>query len=94
MLFTHDAPAQVRGLKGGMPGVPWNVREAAKHVRGLLREAVERAQPSFVVHGHWHRTHRERIGEATEVVGLSADGMANSTALLTISPALGVTYMG
>ncbi|WP_419932246.1 metallophosphoesterase family protein [Candidatus Poriferisodalis sp.] len=94
VLFTHDAPAQVRGLKATMPGVPWDLREAAKHGRGLLREAVERTQPSFVLHGHWHRTHRERIGEATEVFGLSADGMANSAAHLTTHPALGVRYMG
>ena len=93
VLFTHDAPAQVRGLKPGMSGVPWDLREAAKHGRGLLREAVEQTQPAFVVHGHWHRTHHERIGDVTEVFGLSADGMNNSNAHLSIQPALAVSYM-
>ena len=93
VLFTHDAPAHVRGLKPAMSGVPWDLREAAKHARGLLRDAVERTQPSFVVHGHWHRSHRERVSEAIEVFGLSADGMSNSCAYLTMQPTLTVSYM-
>ena len=94
VLFTHDAPSQVRNLGPGMSGVPWDLRQAADAGRGLLGEAVERTRPAFVVHGHWHRTNRERICDATEVFGLCADGLANSTAHLTISPELAVSYMG
>lgn len=94
VLFTHDAPAQVRGLKAGMSGVPWGIQQAAKQARALLGEAVERTRPALVLHGHWHHTNRERISEATEVFGLSADGMANSSALLTTRPALSASHMG
>ena len=93
VLFTHDAPAQVRNLKSGMSGVPWDIEQAANDGRRLLAEAVEHTGPALVLHGHWHRTNRERISDTTEVFGLSADGMRNSTAYLTTSPELAVSYM-
>ena len=93
VLFTHDAPAQVRNLTSGMSGVPWDLREAADAGRRLLGRAVETTRPALVLHGHWHRTNRERIDEHTEVLGLSADGMSSSTAYLTTQPALTASHM-
>ena len=92
VLFTHDAPKQVQNLKPAMTGVPADLRHAADEVRKLLAEAVTRTNPAYVLHGHWHQPNHERIGDATDVFGLSADGSHNSTALLTTRPALHVTY--
>ena len=93
VLFTHDAPVQVRNLGSGMSGVPWDLREAADAGRRLLGRAVESTEPALVLHGHWHRTNRERINDTTEVLGLSADGMNNSTAYLTTRPTLAASHM-
>lgn len=93
VLFTHDAPAQVRNLTSGMSGVPWDIQQAATESRKLLGRAVDQTRPAVVLHGHWHRTNREQIGESTEVFGLSADGMANSTAYLATHPELAVSYI-
>lgn len=93
VLFTHDAPAQVRNLGLGMSGVPWAVRQAADAGRRLLGRAVDSTRPEVVVHGHWHRTNRERINDTTEVLGLSADGMNNSTAYLATQPTLTASHM-
>ncbi|WP_419853287.1 metallophosphoesterase family protein [Candidatus Poriferisodalis sp.] len=93
VLFTHDAPAQVRNLGPGMSGVPWDLRQAADAGRGLLSRAVEATEPALVLHGHWHRTNRERINNTTDVLGLSADGMNNSTAYLSTQPTLTASHM-
>ena len=92
VLFTHDAPAQVQNLKPAMANVPADLRHAAEEVRRLLAEAVERTDPAYVLHGHWHQPNHERVRGGTEVFGLSADGSHNSTALLTARPALGVAH--
>ena len=91
VLFTHDAPAQVQNLKPATTDVPTDLQQATEEVRRLLAEAVERTNPAYVLHGHWHQPNHERI-DATEVFGLGADGSHNSTALLTTRPALDVTY--
>ncbi|MDE0495538.1 MAG: hypothetical protein OXH54_16465 [Acidimicrobiaceae bacterium] len=49
-------------------------------------------KPLYVLHGHWYQHNHEQICGTTEVFGLSADGIPNSTALLTTRPALDVTY--
>ncbi len=92
VLFTHDAPAQVTGLKSGMTGIPFDVLREAEHGRRLLAEAVERTQPEFVLHGHWHQANAERISERTEVFGLAEDGRSNHTALLRTEPTLVASY--
>ncbi len=93
VLFTHDAPAQVRNLKGGMRGIPLETWQAINQMRLLLAEAVDRAQPRLVIRGHWHRSHRERISAATESVGLANDGRRHYLAWLTADPELHVSYM-
>ncbi|WP_419554624.1 metallophosphoesterase family protein [Candidatus Poriferisodalis sp.] len=92
VLFTHDAPAQVQGLKSGMTGIPFDVLREAEHGRRLLAESVDRTQPEFVLHGHWHQANRERIGERTEVIGLSEDGRQNHAALLSTKTSLVAAY--
>ncbi len=92
VLFTHDAPAQVQNLKSAMR-LPPDLQHACEEVRRLLAEAVEQTDPAYVLHGHWHQHNHEQIVRSTEVFGLSADGIPNSTALLTTRPALQVTYM-
>ena len=92
VLFTHDAPAQVQNLKSGMLRVPWETQKAAKHGRLLLAGAVDRTQPDYVLHGHWHQANRERINDRTEVIGLAEDGRHDHTALLSTQPTVVATY--
>ena len=91
VLFTHDAPAQVQNLKSAIT-LPPDLQHAVEEVRRLLAEAVEHTNPAYVLHGHRHQHNHEQIGASTEVFGLNADGNHNSTALLTTSPTLHVTY--
>lgn len=93
VLFTHDAPAQVQGLVSGMRGIPLETLRAADHRRRRLAGAVDRTQPAYVLHGHWHRANRERISDGTEVVGLAEDGRRDHTALLQTHPFLEVSYV-
>ena len=92
VLFTHDAPAQVQNLKSGMTGIPWDIQHAADNGRRRLAEAVDRTQPTYVPHGHWHQANQERISECTEVIGLAEDGRRNSNAWLTTQPELHASY--
>lgn len=92
VLFTHDAPAQVQGLKSGMSGIPIDVQRDAEHGRRLLAEAVDQTQPAYVLHGHWHQANQERVSERTEVIGLAEDGRQNHTALLSTLPMLVAAY--
>ena len=93
VLFTHDAPAQVLGLRGGMPNVPEETQDAIREGRQLLAEAVDAAQPRLVIHGHWHRSHREQITNGTESVGLANDGYPDYVARLTAGPDPQVDYI-
>ena len=88
VLFTHDAPAQVQNLESGMRGVPWETQKAANHGRLLLAGAVDRTQPAYVLHGHWHQANQEHISDRTKVLGLAEDGRPNSTALISTQPTL------
>lgn len=91
VLFTHDAPAQVRRIKGGMGGIPWETQHSIQQMRLLLDQAVDHTQPRLVIHGHWHRSHRERISPVTESVGLANDGRRDNIAWLTAEPELHVS---
>lgn len=93
VLFTHDAPAQVKGLKLGMTGIPIDVEQEADRGRRLLGEAVERTRPAYALHGHWHQANRERVNDGrTEVLGLAEDGRRDHTALLLTQPTLVAAY--
>ncbi len=92
VLFTHDAPAQVRHIKGGMRGIPFETQHAIAQMRLLLARAVDHTQPRLVIHGHWHRSHREQISAATESVGLANDGRRDHIAWLTAEPELHVSH--
>lgn len=85
VLFCHDAPRGVRGLRSGLPWqVPAGIEAQARDVRDLLRSAVEETSPSLVFHGHWHQRNRERLNDnATDVVGLAADGWPGCCAVLS-----------
>ena len=92
VLFTHDAPAAVRNIKGGMHGIPAETQHAITQMRLLLDRAVDHTQPRYVIHGHWHCSHREQISPHTESVGLSNDGRQDHTAWLTAEPELHASY--
>ncbi len=92
VLFTHDAPAQVRHIKGGMRNIPFETQHAIAQMRLLLAQAVDHTQPRLVIHGHWHRSHREQISPTTESVGLANDGRRNHIAWLTAEPELHASY--
>ena len=90
VLFCHDAPTGVRGLRSGLHWqVPVHIEAQAGKVRRLLRAAVDRTKPRLVFHGHWHQRNHEHLrGGATEVFGL-ADGAAswsNCAAVLDTAP--------
>ena len=90
VLFCHDAPAGLRGLRSGLAWrVPPRIAAEAAEVRRLLRAAVDRTEPRLVFHGHWHQHNRERIrGGATEVFGLAdgAEAWSDCAAVLHTSP--------
>ena len=84
VLFCHDAPWGVRGLRSNLPWpTPDEVLDQADDVRWLLRTAVDRTGPRLVFHGHWHQPNRERLpGTASEVFGLAAAGWPGCAAVL------------
>ena len=71
VLLTHDAPAQVRGLRSGMAFIPPEIEVEAHGTRLLLAEIVDQTRPRAVFHGHWHMRNHEWISERTEVFGLN-----------------------
>ena len=84
VLFCHDAPWGVRGLRSGLPWqVPDPIATHADDVRRLLRAAVDRTEPRLVFHGHWHQRNRDSIGNRpSDVFGLAADGWPGCVAVL------------
>ena len=71
VLFCHDAPAGVRGLRSGLDyRPPAQIEAAAGDVRALLRDVVDRTGPRLVFHGHWHHPNRDHLaGTGAEVIG-------------------------
>ena len=86
VLFCHDAPAGVRGLRSGLNyRPPTHIEAAANGVRALLRSVVDRAVPRLVFHGHWHYANREHLADTgAEVIGLDADGWPGCAAVLDL----------
>ena len=96
VLFCHDAPAGVAGLKG-LPQalIPDWILAECREVRDLLREAVERTEPGLVFHGHCHQSNHEHIRDGdTEVFGLNRDGKAGSIAVLHLEDAGRAQFAG
>ena len=86
VLFCHDAPTSVGGLKG-LPEalIPSWLLAECNEVRHLLQTAVEGTKPHLVFHGHWHQTNHEHIrGGNTEVFGLNRDGRASCIAIVDL----------
>ena len=66
VLFTHDAPGAVRGLRGVPESlIPNCILAQCKDVQDLLQDAVEETKPQLVFHGHWHERNHEHIGAYT-----------------------------
>ena len=86
VLFCHDAPAGVAGLKGLPPAlIPDWILAECRDVRDLLRETVEQTAPDLVFHGHWHQSNFDHIRDGhTEVFGLNRDGKSDNIALLDL----------
>ena len=84
VLICHDAPDRTPGLISGLPWqMPPHLRTEADTVQALLRAAVDATEPELVFHGHWHQHNRRRLNNASEVVGLAADGHPQSAAVVT-----------
>ena len=84
VLFCHDAPWGVRGLRGAPWLFPADVLAEGDDVRRLLRTAVDRAAPALVFHGHWHQANRDSIGDRpSDVFGLASDGRPGYLAALS-----------
>ena len=86
VLFCHDAPAGVRGLRSGLDyRPPTHIEAAANGVRALLRSVVDRTVPRLVFHGHWHYANREHLADTgADVIGLDADGWPGCAAVLDL----------
>ena len=96
VLFCHDAPAGVRGLRG-MPDalIPTWILAECKDVQGLLQDAVEGTEPRLVFHGHWHERNHEHIRDGdTEVFGLDRDGRVGCFAVLNLGDLSGAYCTG
>ena len=89
VLFTHEAPLQVKGLKSQMSDIPPHVQIEMDRNRRLLADAVDRTAPQYLFHGHWHQANRETINKRTQVVGLSYEDMISSSAIMALSSAAG-----
>ena len=87
VLFCHDAPAGIRGLRSGLDyRPPADIEAQARDVQRLLKRAIEHTAPSLVFHGHWHQPNREHIvASPTDVVGLAEDGRPGSAAVLDLA---------
>ena len=85
VLFCHDAPWGVAGLRSATWLFPAEVLAEGDDVRRILRAAVDRTEPRLVFHGHWHQQNRERIGDRpSDIVGLAADGRRGYLAALSL----------
>ena len=86
VLFCHDAPWGVRGLRGASSPIPIEVKAKADDTRRLLRAALDDTAPRLAFHGHWHQTNRDALNDgATDVFGLAADGDPGCAAVVDIA---------
>ena len=93
VLLTHDAPAQVRGLRGGMAYIPAEIEAEAHAARLMLADVVERTRPRAVFHGHWHERNREWISQDTEVFGLNHNLHRGFLAVAELHPEWSARYI-
>ena len=93
VLLTHDAPAQVRGLRGGMPYIPPEIEAEARKERLMLADVVEQVQPRALFHGHWHERNHEWISEHTEVFGLNNNLRRGFLAVAVLHPEWSAEYV-
>lgn len=85
VLFTHDAPSAVEGLRGELEIPQW-IEEECAEARDLLQAAVVATEPELLFHGHWHHANRERIRPAdTEVYGLKHEGLPGWAAIVDLA---------
>jgi hypothetical protein len=87
VMFTHECPAGVyRPSKGHAVWITSEVEYYCYQQRIILREAVDRVNPSSLYHGHWHDWFEDIIEGAnsytsaeyiTQVYGLTMNGMTN-----------------
>ena len=85
VLFCHDAPWGVRGLRSAPWLFPAEVLAEGDDVRRLLRAAVDRTEPRLVFHGHWHQQNQDRIADRpSSVFGLAGDGRRGYLAALSL----------
>lgn len=89
VLFTHDSPAQVTGLKSEQHSIPDQVWREMNWSRRVLAEAVDRLSPRILFHGHWHTQNRETINDTTDVICLERETAICSAARLDLGGADG-----
>lgn len=84
VLISHDAPVDTTGL---IPGVwmPPSVQDEADTAQLLVQQGVDATGPALVFHGHWHQQNRCQLRNGAEVIGLAADGIPPSAAVLSIN---------
>lgn len=104
VMLTHEAPAGLRRI--GFPQLPSWVTPEIEHYtwtqRVLLRDTLDRVEPLWLLHGHWHQWYRDEYdGEnpdnqheyTCQVIGLNMDGTPRNTVVATLDPIAGLTDM-
>ena len=93
VLLTHDAPAQVTGLRGGMSYIPPEIEAELRETRLMLADVVEQTHPRALFHGHWHERNHEWISEGTEVFGLNNNFRRGFLAMAELRPEWSASYV-
>lgn len=91
VFLSHEAPMNVQMGSWAAAARPYwfdHVTEYyCQHQRVLLGEAVDRAAPAWLLHGHWHRRHRTLMEGVNShdvpylctVIGLAEDGKGDNS---------------
>jgi hypothetical protein len=87
VMVTHDCPSRV-ALALPPPPRSWlpYVSQAQDH-RALLQDVVDQVQPSYLLHGHYHRLYSEPVGMpygTCQVTGLGSDGSDDNYRVLDV----------
>ena len=72
---------------------PVHLEAEANDLRRLLGQAVDRTDPTVVIHGHWHQRNLEMINRNTAVFGLNCNMQRGFAATISLEPKLSVDYV-
>ena len=89
-LFTHDCPGHPTKLMNALEGNSWNKDgeyypeiQISYNQRQMLLDLVNKVNPRFVYHGHYHYSYTDRV-DNTIVIGLGCYGMNRYCAIVEV----------